>query len=80
MEWMKYTINTTEEAEDLVCSMLNDFGIMNVDAENNIVEFEESYDVRGLSFFNSVSMITQPRCLSIRKFPRMIPSSMRMRS
>ncbi len=34
MEWMKYTINTTEEAEDLVCSMLNDFGIMNVEIED----------------------------------------------
>ena len=35
MEWMKYTINTTEEAEDLVCSMLNDFGIMNVEIGEN---------------------------------------------
>jgi len=34
MEWIKYTINTTEEAEDLVCSMLNDFGIMNVEIED----------------------------------------------
>ena len=27
MEWIKYTINTTDEAEDLVCSMLNELGI-----------------------------------------------------
>ena len=34
MEWMKYTITTTEEACDLVCSMLNDLGITSLEIED----------------------------------------------
>ncbi len=34
MEWMKYTITTTEEACDLVCAMLNDLGITSLEIED----------------------------------------------
>ena len=34
MKWMKYTIITTEEACDLVCSMLNDLGITSLEIED----------------------------------------------
>lgn len=36
MEWTKYTINTTEEAEDLVCAMLNDLGITGIEIEDKV--------------------------------------------
>ena len=34
MEWKRFTIYTTEEAEDLVCAMLNDLGISGVEIED----------------------------------------------
>ena len=36
MEWTKYTINTTEEAEDLVCSMLSELGITGIEIEDKV--------------------------------------------
>ena len=36
MKWKKFTINTTTEAEDLVSSMLNDFGVEGVLIEDNV--------------------------------------------
>lgn len=34
MRWIKYTIRTTTEAEDLVCAMLGEKGIVNVEIDN----------------------------------------------
>lgn len=34
MRWIKYTIHTTTEAEDLVCAMLGEKGIVNVEIDN----------------------------------------------
>ena len=36
MEWTKYTISTTEEAEDLVCAMLSELGITGIEIEDKV--------------------------------------------
>lgn len=36
MRWIKYTIHTTTEAEELVCVMLGENGIINVEIENSV--------------------------------------------
>lgn len=36
MKWIKYTIHTTTEAEELVCAMLGENGIINVEIENSV--------------------------------------------
>ncbi|MDO4804648.1 MAG: 50S ribosomal protein L11 methyltransferase [Lachnospiraceae bacterium] len=36
MEWTKYTINTTEAAEELVCDMLNGLGITGIEIEDKV--------------------------------------------
>lgn len=43
MKWFKYTINTTEAAEDYICSMLTSIGIIGVEIEDLMpVSAEES--------------------------------------
>lgn len=41
MKWNKFTIETTTQAEDLICAMLNDLGISNVEIEDNVPLTEE---------------------------------------
>ena len=36
MNWIKYSINTTTEAEDFVSAMLMDVGIVSIEIENNV--------------------------------------------
>lgn len=41
MKWNQYTIHTTEEAEDLVLSMLYDLGITNVEVKDSLPVMDE---------------------------------------
>ena len=38
MEWFYYTINTTTDAEDIVSSVLFDFGITNIEIIDKVME------------------------------------------
>ena len=53
MEWTKYTINTTEEAEDLVCSMLSELGITGIEIEDKVPVLPEENVCTGFHRFHA---------------------------
>ena len=61
MKWMKYTIITTEEACDLVCSMLNDLGITSLEIEDKapVSPEERTEGISGMSSRTRSMMTTR---------------------